>query len=278
MAQVTKGYVFTDGKAGDLSAANLHAAIDGATVTAIKTADIDDEQVTGAKISPTAAIAVGKLAVPSGGLVYGASGVGSVITVGGGLAVSAGVLGLATGTAGFTYIVNGSGVPTLVAMSGDATVSNAGVLTLANSGVTAGAYGSASAIPIVTVDAKGRVTAVSTASLSQPTRYTSGNISIPAAGGLVTQPHGLGSSIWDWNVRLVNTSADLGFVSGQEVDASVVYANDLGSAFTLFADATNIYVQRTNQANLLLRQASATAGAQGIVDTSKWAIKIRATT
>jgi len=34
--------------------------------------------------------------------------------------------------------------------------------TLANSGVTAGSYGSVSAIPVVTVDAKGRVTAAST--------------------------------------------------------------------------------------------------------------------
>ena len=39
-------------------------------------------------------------------------------------------------------------------------------VTLANSGVTAGTYGSASAIPAITVDAKGRVTSVSTNSIS----------------------------------------------------------------------------------------------------------------
>ena len=38
--------------------------------------------------------------------------------------------------------------------------------TLDNSGVTAGSYGSSSAIPVITVDAKGRVTAVSTAATS----------------------------------------------------------------------------------------------------------------
>jgi hypothetical protein len=40
------------------------------------------------------------------------------------------------------------------------------VLTLANSGVTAGAYGSGSSVPVITVDAKGRVTSVSTASVA----------------------------------------------------------------------------------------------------------------
>ena len=62
-----------------------------------------------------------------------------------------------------------------VALSGDATGSatftNAGdtaniTTTLADSGVSAGSYGSSSAIPVITVDAKGRVTAVSTAATS----------------------------------------------------------------------------------------------------------------
>lgn len=49
-------------------------------------------------------------------------------------------------------------------ITGDATGSGNGAieLTLANTGVTAGAYGSASLVPVVTVDAKGRITAIST--------------------------------------------------------------------------------------------------------------------
>lgn len=62
-----------------------------------------------------------------------------------------------------------------LSITGDATASFTGVdgsanvnaaLTLANSGVTAGTYGSTTAIPVITVDAKGRVTVASTASVA----------------------------------------------------------------------------------------------------------------
>ncbi|GBD07666.1 hypothetical protein HRbin21_01497 [bacterium HR21] len=52
------------------------------------------------------------------------------------------------------------------AVSGDATLSGTGVLTLANSGVTAGTYGSATQVPVITVDAKGRVTNITTAAVT----------------------------------------------------------------------------------------------------------------
>lgn len=54
---------------------------------------------------------------------------------------------------GKILIGNGSNVATAQTVSGDATLSNAGVLTLSNTAVTAGTYKS------VTVDAKGRITA-----------------------------------------------------------------------------------------------------------------------
>jgi len=64
------------------------------------------------------------------------------------------------------FVGNGSNVATAVAMSGDATLSNTGVLTLANTAVSAASYGSATAIPTFTVDSKGRLTAASTATVA----------------------------------------------------------------------------------------------------------------
>ncbi len=54
-----------------------------------------------------------------------------------------------------------------ITVSGDATGSGTTSisLTLANSGVTANTYGSSTAIPVITVDAKGRITNVTTSSV-----------------------------------------------------------------------------------------------------------------
>ena len=61
-----------------------------------------------------------------------------------------------------------------ISVSGDATGSGTTsiALTLANSGVTAGTYGSTTLVPVVTVDAKGRVTSVTTAAISGSLTFT----------------------------------------------------------------------------------------------------------
>lgn len=62
---------------------------------------------------------------------------------------------------GKIFVGNGGGVAAAVSLSGDATLSNTGAMTLANSGVTAGTYGGSSLVPSIVVDAKGRITAIS---------------------------------------------------------------------------------------------------------------------
>ena len=53
--------------------------------------------------------------------------------------------------------------------SSDLTASDSGVVTLANTGVSAGTVGSATAIPIITVDSKGRITNTSTTAVDSTT-------------------------------------------------------------------------------------------------------------
>jgi hypothetical protein len=83
------------------------------------------------------------------------------------------------------WVGNASGVAMPVSLSGDATVDNAGAVTLKNTG-TAGTYGSASLVPIVTTDAQGRVTGVTTAAPLDATK-------LPLAGGTMTGAIAMGA-------------------------------------------------------------------------------------
>ena len=51
--------------------------------------------------------------------------------------------------------------------SGDITVDSAGVVTLSTVNSNTGSFGSATAIPVITVNAKGLITAVSTSTMSR---------------------------------------------------------------------------------------------------------------
>jgi hypothetical protein len=70
------------------------------------------------------------------------------------------------------WIGNALNVATPVTVSGDLTISNTGVATLANSGISAGTYGDNANVPQCTFDAKGRATSCTNVAIAQPTPLT----------------------------------------------------------------------------------------------------------
>jgi len=79
-----------------------------------------------------------------------------------------GVITIPTNT---NQLTNGAGFITgnqLITLSGDVagTGTNSIAVTLTNTGATSGTYGAANSIPVITVDAKGRITSVSSAAIS----------------------------------------------------------------------------------------------------------------
>ena len=84
-------------------------------------------------------------------------------------------------------------------LTGDVTTPGGSLATtLANSGVVAGSYGSGSAVPVITVDAKGRVTAASTASLTGLNLLSAGHpdtvVASPTRGAII---RGNGTPKWE---------------------------------------------------------------------------------
>jgi phage-related tail fiber protein len=110
----------------------------------------------------------------------------------------------ATLTTGRTIGMTGDVTWTSASFNGSANVT--GTATLANSGVTAGSYGSSTAVPVITVDAKGRVTAASTQAISGSLTFT----------GDVT---GTGSTGSNTALTLANSGVSAGTYRSVTVDA-----------------------------------------------------------
>lgn len=106
--------------------------------------------------------------------------------------------------------LTGDATATFTGVNGSANVSAA--LTLANSGVTAGTYGSTTAIPVITVDAKGRVTVASTVSIATTLNIAggTGTDSVSLASDTLTFTGGTG-------VSTVVTNNTVTFSIGQSV-------------------------------------------------------------
>ncbi len=114
-------------------------------------------------------------APPNTGGTVTSVGTGAGLT--GGPITTTGTISLANGIAAGQVYVTGATpfTPALVTMSGDATVASSGALTLKNTG-TAGTYGNASTVPVMTTDAQGRVTSVTNTAIAINGSAVSGNI------------------------------------------------------------------------------------------------------
>lgn len=99
---------------------------------------------------------------------------------------AAAVAATAAGTNGQVLIGQTSADPIFRTISGDATVDNTGVLSLAATGVTAGSYGDASHYPTFTVDADGRITAATTVAAPGTGSVTSVASGTGLTGGPIT--------------------------------------------------------------------------------------------
>lgn len=147
--------------------------------------------------------------------------------------------GLGTGTApasGQIPIGNGGGTAYApFTVSGDATLSNAGVLALKSTGpgVTSVTYASA------TIDAQGRVTALSSGTGPAYTaKFTSADQTITSSGSL-TLAHGLSGTPSLIYFSLVNQSTEGGYSPGDIVFQANGGGSNQGVNFS--SDGTNVY-------------------------------------
>jgi hypothetical protein len=141
----------------------------------------------------------GTLGVTGASTLTGNTAVGGTLAVTGAITASGGVSGNVTGNvSGSSGSCTGNSATTTslatgrtIGMTGDVSYTSGsfngssnvtGLATLASSGVTSGSYGGAASIPSITVDAKGRVTAISTNSIDVALRSDLANTTSGYAG------------------------------------------------------------------------------------------------
>lgn len=135
-----------------------------------------------------------------------------------------------------------SAAPSIVSMSGDATLASSGALTLATSGVTAGTYGAASIIPVVVVDAKGRITSETNTNIAiSAAQVTSGTLAV-AQGGTGSTSYAAKVIPYSDGTNLISSASDLSY-SALHKTLFIGEADD-GASHGIILDPTNAQILR----------------------------------
>ena len=176
-----------------------------------------------------------------------------------------------------------SGDATAPAVSFDGTGNVDLSLTLANSGVTTGIYGSQTAIPIITVDAKGRITSATTTTVgtaltvsgdsgSEVIDLLSETLSITGGANVTTSAASNGVEVaLDDNISLVNVNATgvitaTSFHTGSEGSSIRITSDTISGPATLNIDPAGI---GDNTGSVRIKGDLYVDGEEFIVDSSR---------
>lgn len=239
MGDLIRGETFAAGET--VTAARLHKLVEDAEIKAgsVGTTELADGAVTTAKLANAATLQAAQVTLANGKMLVGdGSNVGIATTV-----------DSATLQTSPTIAVKDGGIAT--AKIADLGVTGAKLENLSPS--PAGTYGSATEVPVVVVDAKGRVTGVSEVAivgLVEKNETTVLSASIPAAGATYSTGHGLTGLPDKCEVFLVFKGSHLGRAAGDQVSIESVASGTNGDdqAFVVDFNTTNVFITRDGQA------------------------------